>query len=73
MERLLPMPSRRPAYRDDRAHRDMLATLEFAAHKIKDALKSVWQASEPLGNIPAESTASLAKNRYSSDEWNFKF
>jgi lipoate-protein ligase A len=73
VERLLPMPSRRPAYRHDRSHRDFLTNLEFAAHNIKEALKSTWQASEPLRNIPAEKTASLAKNRYSTDEWNFKF
>jgi lipoate---protein ligase len=73
MERLLPMPSRRPAYRHDRAHRDFLTNLELTARQIKEALKSTWQAGEPLHNVPADKTASLARSRYASDEWNFKF
>jgi lipoate---protein ligase len=73
MERLLPMPSRRPAYRQDRGHRDFLTNLDLAACHIKGALKTTWQATERFSDLPAEKIASLAATQYSSDDWNFKF
>ena len=73
MERLLPMPSRKPAYRHDRAHRDFLTNLSLRGRKIKEALKASWAAAEPLASFSTERIDFLARSQYSSDEWNFKF
>jgi lipoate-protein ligase A len=73
MERLLPMPSRQPDYRQNRPHRDFLTNLDLPARAIQQALQAVWGATEPCGNVPAEKIASLAREQYSRDEWNLKF
>jgi lipoate-protein ligase A len=74
IERVLPMPSRQPAYRHNRTHRDFLTNLDsISAHQIKEALKATWQADKPLKKIPAGKIAELAASRYTSDEWTFKF
>ena len=74
IERVLPMPSRQPAYRHNRTHRDFLTNLDsISAHQIKEALKATWQADKPLKKIPAGKIAELAASRYASDEWTFKF
>jgi lipoate-protein ligase A len=73
IERLLPMPSREPAYRRHRPHKDFLLNLEIAAQKIQTALRQTWGAAEPLRVVPAEPIADLARRQYSAPEWTFKF
>lgn len=73
IERLLPMPSREPDYRQHRPHKDFLINLELAAKKIQAALKQSWNANETLTDVPTEKITALAHQQYSTDEWNFKF
>ncbi|MCG3148971.1 MAG: Lipoate--protein ligase 1 [Verrucomicrobiae bacterium] len=73
IERLLPMPSRQPDYRQHRPHKDFLINLDLAAQKIHAALRQTWRADEILRDIPAERIADLARRQYSATEWNFKF
>ncbi|MEI6085100.1 MAG: lipoate--protein ligase family protein [Verrucomicrobiota bacterium] len=73
IERLLPMPSREPDYRHHRPHKDFLINLEVASRQIQEALKKTWNATEILRDIPADKITALARQQYSSDEWNFKF
>jgi lipoate---protein ligase len=70
---LLPMPSRQPDYRGNRSHETFLTNLAVAAGTIKHALRQAWQAHEPLAEVPQAAIASLARNKYATDEWNFKF
>ncbi len=70
---LLPMPSKEPDYRLSRAHKDFLANLAIPAALIKAALREAWAATEPLTDIPRETMASLAGDKYATDEWNLKF
>ena len=63
--RSLKMPSRRPAYRQDRPHEKFLMNLKCPASKIKEALKKAWGAQKPLENIPFENIDKLAASRYS--------
>jgi lipoate-protein ligase A len=72
LERLLPLPSRQPAYRRNRAHKDFLANTGASRSRVKDAIKSLWSATETLNDLPLERTQALATDRYSSDEWNFR-
>jgi lipoate-protein ligase A len=73
MEKLLPHPPRQPAYRRNRAHDDFLTNLNLSSDRIKEALKQAWSAGEELENIPFEAIERLARERYSRDEWNFRF
>jgi lipoate-protein ligase A len=73
VESLLPLPSRCPAYRQNRPHKDFLRNLNIAPHIIKETLQKSWSATEPLENIPFERIDSLVTNKYSTGKWNFKF
>ena len=73
IEKLLPVPSKQPAYRRNRAHGNFLTNLNLPADKIKDALKQSWSATEEFKNVPLEAIERLARERYSNDEWNSKF
>ncbi|HEY2971592.1 MAG TPA: biotin/lipoate A/B protein ligase family protein [Pyrinomonadaceae bacterium] len=73
MEKLLPSPPKQPAYRRNRAHGEFLTNLNLSPDRIKEALKQAWSAGEELKNIPVEAIERLARERYASDAWNFKF
>jgi lipoate-protein ligase A len=73
IEKLLPVPAKQPAYRRNRAHDNFLTNLNLSPERIKEALKQAWNAAEELKNIPLEAIERLAREKYSSDEWNLKF
>jgi lipoate-protein ligase A len=73
LEKILPVPSKQPAYRQNRTHDNFLTNLNLPPEKIKEALKQSWSATEEFKNIPVETIEKLARERYSSDEWNFRF
>ncbi len=70
---LLPMPSKLPEYREHRPHNKFLMNLNVPAEKVKAAMQKAWQAEEPLENPPLEKIAALTREKYSTNEWNFKF
>jgi len=70
---LLPMPSKQPEYREHRPHVEFLTNLNVPAEKVKAALRQAWKAEEPLENPPLEKIAALARDKYVTREWNFKF
>jgi lipoate---protein ligase len=73
IEKLLPMPSKQPGYRENRSHSDFLANLNLPAADVKLALRRIWKAEEALTNIPTDRIRELVSARYSRDEWNLKF
>lgn len=73
MEKLLPSPPKQPAYRRNRAHGEFLTNLNLSPDRIKEALKQEWSAGEKFINIPFETIDRLARERYASDAWNFRF
>ena len=73
MEKALPFPSKQPGYRVNRSHTDFLVNLRLPAHLVKQALAKAWNASERLPQIPFDKISDLAREKYSRDEWNFKF
>ncbi|HEX5399186.1 MAG TPA: lipoate--protein ligase family protein [Verrucomicrobiae bacterium] len=70
---LLPMPSKQPHYRESRSHADFLMNLNASADEIKTALRKTWSADAPLTNPPLDAIQTLAREKYSTNEWNFKF
>jgi lipoate---protein ligase len=70
---LLHMPSLQPDYRARRAHSEFVANLNLPAEKVKAALAKAWCADEELKNPPLEEIAELAREKYSTHGWNFKF
>ena len=71
IEKLLRPPSKEPEYRAHRSHREFLTNLTIPTSDLKQLLRSAWQADELLKAIPDYVT--LARERYASEEWNFKF
>jgi lipoate-protein ligase A len=70
---LLQMPSLQPDYRANRAHADFVTNLNLPAAQVKAALAKEWNADEDLKLVPREEIAKLARDKYSTREWNFKF
>jgi lipoate-protein ligase A len=70
---LLPMPSLQPDYRASRAHAEFVTNLNLPAEKVKAALAKEWNATEVLKNPPRAEIVRLAREKYATREWNFKF
>jgi lipoate-protein ligase A len=70
---LLPLPSKQPDYRESRPHSDFLTNLEVSAEQVKAALRRAWKAEEPLTDFPMGTISTLAREKYATREWNFKF
>ncbi len=73
VERALPLPSRQPDYRSNRSHADFLINLKIPAPTITVALIKAWKANTQLASIPFDEITRLAREKYSLDEWNFRF
>jgi lipoate-protein ligase A len=73
IERLLPVPTKQPAYRANRSHGMFVANLHLDSRQFVDALKRVWAANEILTGVPTARIEELAHVRYSKREWSEKF
>ena len=70
---LLQMPSLEPDYRAHRAHEEFVTNLKLPAAAIKTALANAWKAEETLQVLPWQAITELAREKYSTPEWNYKF
>lgn len=70
---VLAHPSQEPEYRDRRAHAEFVTNIPLVSADIRRALIESWQAGGPLENPPLERMRSLVTEKYSRQEWNFKF
>ena len=73
VERLLSPPSKEPAYRRHRTHRDFLTNLPLSVDSVKTALKQTWSLTETLACFPSEGLDRLVADKYSTAAWNQKF
>ena len=71
--KLLSMPSLQPDYRASRPHSEFVTNLNLSAEQVKTALTKMWNANEELKNPPLEKISKLAREKYSTHDWNFKF
>lgn len=68
---LLKMPSKQPAYRENRSHESFLTNLNCPIDELKRLLRCGWDVSSEI-----ESISDLSKwlgEKYSRDDWNFRF
>ena len=70
---LLRIPSKQPHYRENRPHASFLTNLHVTAEPVKAALLKAWDASSLLTNPPLHEIKMLAKEKYYTNEWNFRF
>jgi len=73
MEKLLLVPRKQPAYRQNRSHGDFLTNLNLPSDTIKQTLKRAWHATEELKELPLDRIERLVRDRYAKQEWNAKF
>src|SRR6267378_5352806 len=72
IEKVLPMPSKQPAYRQSRSHGKFLMNWNVSAKEVKAALRQAWRAIGELKGFPREQTQKLVLEKYSNEAWNFK-
>ncbi len=73
MDKLLPVPSKQPPYRQNRSHGDFLTNLNLPPDTIKQTLKRAWHATEELKDFPLDRIERLVRERYGKEEWTFHF
>lgn len=73
MDKLLPVPSKQPPYRQNRSHASFLTNLDLPPHAIKERLRQAWNAEEEMKDVPLDRIERLVKERYAKEEWNAKF
>lgn len=70
---LLPMPSLQPEYRSARPHADFVTNLGLPAGLVQAAFSKEWKAEEELQDPPWDQIQKMAREKYSTREWNYKF
>jgi lipoate---protein ligase len=71
--RCLRLPSKQPAYRQNRPHRDFIKNLHLDSMNLRQALRGVWHATDEFIDIPMARVTELRRNRYRRPEWTYKF
>ncbi len=69
MERVLRPPSKQPAYRKNRTHRDFLMNLGVLPESVKRVLSEAWKVSESNGRPSGQRIRELVLGRYGRPEW----
>lgn len=74
--RYLKFPSLIPDYREDKSHREFVDNFPATADEFIEVLKTTWNAEERLSPEIAgechERGSRLAKEKFMTDEWNFR-
>lgn len=74
IDRYLPIPPRRPSYRDDRPHDDFLTNIPLPRDRIVEAICAAWGVTEVLDSadrtaIPGDRVARLVAEKFSDPRW----
>lgn len=69
MDRLLPMPPKQPAYRQERSHAAFLTNLKHTSERVKHALRTSWDATDQAPWIPSNMIERLARGKYADARW----
>ena len=69
VEDVLPLPDRRPEYREARGHTEFMRNLKVKREDVKQKLREVWNAEERAPAPSAERMKLLLEQRYSRESW----
>ena len=70
IHRWLAAPTRTPAYRRDRQHKEFLTNLTIGRAELAAALTEGWQAYDALPRWPQQRTSQLVRSKYTDDpQW----
>jgi lipoate-protein ligase A len=73
ISKLLRMPSLQPDYRASRTHEEFVTNLNLPAATVRTALAQAWNADGKFENPPLHEIEKLAREKYATHEWNYKF
>jgi len=73
IRKYLSIPKRQPIYRENRAHGSFLTNVSATRSELEAALKKSWGSDGGIIQIPENEIHQLVQEKYSRDEWNFKF
>jgi lipoate-protein ligase A len=71
--RCLRLPSKQPAYRQNRSHGCFMRNLHLDPMNVRRALRAVWSATDQFTEVPNAMIADLKKSRYGRPDWTCKF
>ena len=71
--RYLQLPSKQPAYRQNRSHLEFLTKLPVRSAELRECLQESWSARTALDKIPIDRIDMLVQQRYGGKEWSEKF
>jgi len=71
--RYLQLPSKQPAYRQNRSHLEFLTKLPVRSAELRERLQESWSAFTALDKIPIDRIEMLVQERYGRKEWSEKF
>jgi lipoate---protein ligase len=71
--RCLRLPSKQPAYRQNRSHDSFMRNLHLDPNDVRKALKAAWSASDQFTDVPNAMIDDLKKSRYGRPDWTRKF
>ena len=73
VNRCLRLPSKQPAYRQNRSHDSFMRNLHLDPNNVRKALKAAWSASDQFTEVPNAMIDDLKKSRYGRPDWTRKF
>lgn len=73
IETVLKMPPKEPDYRKERRHLQFVTNIDCDRSEIIRSFKKVWRAEDSLEMRFGKEIKTLAKEVYSSRDWNYKF
>lgn len=71
--RCLQLPSKQPAYRQNRSHSCFMGNLHLDPIEVREALRAAWFAFDQFTEIPDGMIAELKHRRYGRPDWTHKF
>lgn len=69
VDRYLNPPQREPVYRAGRSHKNFLTELGFSRNEMVGALRSAWDASDPLETAPIDLASRLVAEKFGRVDW----
>jgi lipoate-protein ligase A len=71
--RCLRLPSKQPAYRQNRSHDSFMRNLHLDPNEVRKTLRAAWSAGDQFTEVPNAMIADLKKSRYGRPDWTRRF